>query len=114
MLALLLPFTAFGHEIPNDVTVQSWLRPEGQTLRVLLRVPLESMRDIEWPTRGLGYLEIEEAEPLLADAVTVWLANDIEVYEEGVRLPTPAIAATRLSLPSDTAVPGPMKRRWIM
>ena len=103
LLALLLPFSVFGHEIPNDVTVQSWLRSQGQTLRVLLRVPLESMRDIEWPTRGPGYLEIEEAEPLLADAVTVWLANDIEVYEEGVRLPTPVIAATRLSLPSDTA-----------
>jgi hypothetical protein len=101
LFSLLLPGAVFAHEIPNDVTVQGWLRPDGQTLRVLLRVPLEAMRDINWPTRGPGYLEIEEAEPLLPDAVTVWLANDIAVYEDGERLPTPTIGGTRLSLPSD-------------
>ncbi len=100
LFCLLVPL-ASAHDIPNDVTVQGWLRPEGRTLSALLRVPLEAMRDINWPVGGPGYLDIEAAEPLLRDAVTVWLANDVAVYEEGERLPAPTIAAARLSLPSD-------------
>ena len=97
----LYPPSVSAHEIPNDVTVQVWLKPDGQTLRLVVRVPLEAMRDIEWPTHGPGYIDIEQAQPLLGDAATVWLANDVEVYEDGVRLPVPEIVATRLSLPSD-------------
>ena len=91
----------FAHEIPNDVTVQFWFKPDGQTLQLVARVPLGAMRDIQWPTHGPGYIDIEQAEPFLADAATVWLANDVEVYEDGVRLAVPNIVSTLLSLPSD-------------
>jgi hypothetical protein len=97
----LFPTNTSAHEIPNDVTVQLWIKPELQTLRVVVRVPLEAMRDIEWPTHGPGYIDFEQAELLLGDAATVWLANDIEVYEAGARLGVPEIVRTRLSLPSD-------------
>src|SRR4051812_41928035 len=33
-----------AHEIPNDVTVQSFVKPEGQRLRLLVRVPLIALR----------------------------------------------------------------------
>jgi len=101
---LILPLIGpglFAHEIPNDVTVQAWVRPGGEVLEVLVRVPLESMQDIDWPTRGTGYLEIARAEPMLTDAARVWLVNDLELYEGDVRLPVPEITATRLSFPSD-------------
>jgi hypothetical protein len=97
----LVPTTIAAHEIPNDVTVQVWLRPAGQTLQMAVRVPLEAMRDINWPTHGPGYIDIEAAGLLLGDAATVWLANDVEVYEDGQRLAIPRIVTTRLSLPSD-------------
>ena len=38
----LLPWCAPAHDIPNDVTVQAFVKPEGQQLHVLVRVPLEA------------------------------------------------------------------------
>ena len=38
-----------AHDIPNDVTVQTFLKPEGQRLRLLVRVPLGAMRDMDYP-----------------------------------------------------------------
>ncbi len=101
LIVLLLPLEVLAHEIPSDVTVQAWIKPEGQKLNVLIRVPLEAMVDINWPTRGPGYLELRGIDTLLQNATTLWLANDIEIYEDGDRLPIPAIVAARVSLPSD-------------
>jgi uncharacterized membrane-anchored protein YitT (DUF2179 family) len=64
-------------------------------------VPLEAMRDVKWPLRGPGYLEIEQATPLLPQAVKLWITDNVRLYEEGSQLPAPAIVASRVSLPSD-------------
>ncbi len=96
-----LPLDALAHEIPSDVTVQAWVLPEAQQLHVLVRVPLEAMADMQWPLRGPGYLDLARIEPVLRDAATLWIVNDIEVYEDDRRLPVPTISAARVSLPSD-------------
>lgn len=90
-----------AHEIPNRVTVLAFVKPEGTRLRLLVRAPLWAMRDVEFPERGLGYLDITRAAPLLNSAAKVWLADYIEVYEGDTRLAEPTIVATRISLPSD-------------
>jgi len=93
-----------GHEIPGDVTIQAWLKPEGQTLRLLVRVPLVAMRDMNYPTRGdktLGILDLTRAESLLRDAATLWVGEAIDVYEGDTRLPLPRLVEVRPSLPSD-------------
>jgi hypothetical protein len=41
----LLTVPLWGHDIAGDVKVQAYLKPEGQTMRVVLRVPLVAMRD---------------------------------------------------------------------
>ena len=92
-----------AHDIPNDVTVRAFVKPEGDRLRMLVRVPLEAMLDINFPLRGPGYLDIEGAEQLLPDAAMLWLGQEIELYEEGARLPGPTLSAVRLSLPSNRA-----------
>lgn len=101
-LLALLPRPASSHDIPNDVIVRLYLHPEGNHLRLLVRAPLEAMRDIEWPTRGPGYLELDEARALLEDAARLWIVNEMEVYEESSRL-QPTIIGTRISVPSDPA-----------
>ncbi len=98
--ALLAPLAA-AHTIPNDVTAQVFFRPEGQRLRVLVRVPLKAMRDVEFPLRGPGYLDLERIDPILNDSVIIWIANAIDVYEDHAVLPKPAVAATRVALESD-------------
>lgn len=90
-----------AHEVPSDITVLAFIRPEGRRLRVLVRVPLEAIRDIEFPLRGPGFLRLDRVQPLLDDAARLWIADYVEVRENDVRLGTPRIAATRLSLPSD-------------
>jgi hypothetical protein len=59
------------------------------------------MRDVNFPERGPGYLDVAKVDPLLNDAVTLWIANELHVLENGVELPAPAIVATHISLPSD-------------
>src|SRR5215471_8519726 len=99
--ALLLPFLAQAHDIPNDVTVQMFVKPEGQHLHLLARVPLKAMRDIMFPQRGPGYLDIERSNPLLPGAAKLWIAGFFETYEGDALLPNPLVIASRISLPSD-------------
>ena len=92
---------ALAHDIPNDVTVQMFIKPSGQQLQMLVRVPLKAMRDFEFPERAQGYLDLDRADPDLREAATRWLADDIQVYENDTQLPPPEIRAARVSLESD-------------
>ncbi len=100
-LCALLPLGGFAHDIPSDVTVQAFVKPAGQNLRVLLRVPMNAMRDTEFPERGAGYLDLARVDASLREAATVWIANALEIYEDDTRLANPQIADVRASLESD-------------
>jgi hypothetical protein len=95
-----------AHEIPSRVTVLAFVKPEPGRLRIVLRAPLEAMRDVDWPSKGLGYLDLPKAEPLARDAARLWIAGFIEAYENGRRLPDARIVATRITMPSDRAYAG--------
>jgi hypothetical protein len=94
---------AGAHEIPTDVVVQAWLKPENDRLNLLVRVPLESMRDLQFPQTGPGYLDLPRADGMLRDAARIWIANGIDLYEGDERLEDGRILAARVSLPSDTS-----------
>ncbi len=101
MIVLAASFAAQAHDIPNDVTVQAFLKPEGQRLRLLVRAPMKAMRDVEFPQKGPGYLDLDRTGPFLADAATLWIADAIAIYEGNARLPKPRVVATMVSLESD-------------
>ncbi len=92
-----------AHEIPADVQLKIFVKPEGQTLRVLIRAPLEAMRDFEFAQRPGGYLDLSEVESQLADAAKLWLARDIGFFEETRPLGSPVLRSARIALPSDRA-----------
>jgi hypothetical protein len=98
---LVLSNTALAHDIPADATVQSFLHPSGDRLHLLVRVPLQTMRDVDFPITPQGYLDLEKLAPLLPDAAVLWISSAIEIDEAGTRLPKPRVAATQISLPSD-------------
>ena len=78
------------------------LKPEGQRLRLLVRVPLVAMRDMAYPQRGsVDLLDLARAEQTLRDAATLWIADDIELYEDDVRLEYPRVVEVRASLAGD-------------
>jgi hypothetical protein len=95
------PGSAAAHDIPSDVTVVVFVKPAGERLRLLVRVPLKTIRDLNFPERAGGYLDVEKLAPLLADAARVWIGDFVEIEEGGTRLPKPRIAATQVSLESD-------------
>src|ERR1022692_768666 len=101
-LGLALPFGAAAHDIPNDLTVQVFLKPQGDHLQLLVRVPLKAIRDVVFPERGPGYLDLDQIAPYLPDAAILWISDFIELYEGETRLPKkPRVAAARISLQSD-------------
>lgn len=103
-LVLLLPtWSGEAHEIPADVTVQAFVRPEGNTLRTIVRVPLVSMRDFNWAVRDPGYLEMVEATEMSRDAAQLWIAQYVEMLEGDVNLGFPTVAAVRVAIPGDRA-----------
>lgn len=101
LMALVAPPTAPAHEVPADVTILTFVKAQEQTLRILVRVPLVSMRDVEFPVRGPGYVDLEATAPLLEDQATIWIAGYLDLYEEGEPLPMAQVVAARISLPSD-------------
>jgi hypothetical protein len=100
-LVLLLPSWPEAHEIPADVTVQGFVKPDGDRLRLLLRVPLQSMRDYDFPLRGPGYLDLDAAEALVRDAARQWIRDYVSFRENGVALDGLELAETRISAPGD-------------
>lgn len=102
-MAALLCGTVLAHDIPNDVTIQAYFKPEGQTGHLLIRVPLAAMRDINFPEKpgGRNFLDLEQTAPLLPEAAMLWMGNFIQLYEGSSILPKPKVVITRLSLPGD-------------
>lgn len=92
---------AFAHDIPNDVTVQAFLKPEGKRLFLLVRVPMRACRDIDFPTTASGYLDIARAGSSLRDAATLWISDNLELDEDETRLPNPSVMSARVSLESE-------------
>lgn len=101
LAALVFASPATAHEIPASVVVRAFVKPEGDQMTLLLRVPLESMRDINFPVRGPGFLELDQVDPLLYAGARLWLADFVRVFENGNVITGEQILAARVSLPSD-------------
>jgi HupE / UreJ protein len=92
---------ALAHDIPSDVTVQAFVKPAGEHLNLLVRAPMNAMRDTEFPEYGAGYLDLDRVDASLREAATVWISDFIDIYEDEARLPNPRIVDVRASLESD-------------
>jgi hypothetical protein len=90
-----------AHEVPTSVVVHTIVKADDDHLDFLVRVPVEAMRDVVFPETGPGYLVISEADEYLRDAATIWLAQEVTLYENEEPLTEWAIDAVRLALPSD-------------
>src|SRR6266480_7279449 len=102
-LLLVVPYCAAGHDIPQDVAVQAFVKPlsgvdnKGQRLHLLVRVPLGSMRDVDFPEREGGYLDAVKLAPLLPDAAILWISDFIKIYEGPAQLPKPRVVGIQVS-----------------
>ncbi len=100
-VCLFLPMQVKAHDIPSRITLQIYIHPQADQLNILMRVPMEAMGEIIFPTRGPGYLNFAELDSELESAVNVYLTEAISVFEDGVELDNQEISAIRVALPSD-------------
>ena len=100
---LLLARPARAHEIPQRVAIRGFVQQDSLTLRLLLRVPLEAMRDMDFPLRDDGSLDLVRVRTLLPEAAQVWLVNAIRITADGRTLAVPRITGTRVAMPNDRA-----------
>jgi hypothetical protein len=100
-LVAVVAFGAAAHEIPNDVRINAFVKPEGKTLELIIRVPLAAMIEVDFPTRAPGFLMVSRADEALRHATKLYLTDNITVTEDGSALPPPRVLYARVSLPSD-------------
>jgi hypothetical protein len=100
-MAVALPAIVSAHEIPNDVTIQSFVKADGSHLNLLVRVPLIAMRDMTWRYKAQDVLDLEQSATALRDASTLWVGDDVSVFENGAQLEGQTVAAVRASPSED-------------
>ncbi len=101
LMIVAFPGRPAAHEIPTDVLVRVFVRPSGDRMTVLVRAPLEAMRDMQFPLFGPGYLDIERAGEEVENAAILWVGDYLNFYEDGNELEGARLVASRVSLPSD-------------
>jgi hypothetical protein len=80
--------------------LQAFVKPEGDRLNFVVRVPLVLLQDLDFPKRGPGYLDLPALTTESFQAAAAAAARNIVLQENGVTL-TPRLAAARISEPSD-------------
>ena len=98
---LWIPNLVQAHDIPSRVTVYAFVKPEGNELTALLRVPMEAFGEVSFPLRGPGFLQFSEAQFSLDDAARIYITESMNFFENGVELTEKELQLTRVSLPAN-------------
>ncbi|WP_291159211.1 HupE/UreJ family protein [Gemmatimonas sp. UBA7669] len=105
-LAIVLPVawrTALAHEVPQHVAVRAYVAPLSDRVRMLVQIPMDAVRDVDFPLIGQDALDVPRAAPFLADAARLWVADGIRLRDGARDLGTAQVVAVRATLPGDRA-----------
>lgn len=93
--------SASAHDIPNEIILNGFVKPEADRLHFVVRIPLIMLTSLNLPKRGPGYLALDRIDEALERSIQA-TAREIVFYEEGARLRHLA-AKARVSQPSNRA-----------
>jgi len=93
--------TAIAHESPNEVSLHAFLKPEGERLHLLIRIPLVLLGTLDLPRRGPGYIDLPRVGALLELAAAT-AAKEFELRADDERLVADR-STLRIALPDDKA-----------
>jgi hypothetical protein len=96
---VLLPGVAAAHDVPDEVRVEGFVHPDGDVVRVAVRLPLVMLSNMNLPRQGPGYLALDQLDQPLRDATSA-VADGLVLAADGARLRATPRGA-RVSLPSD-------------
>ncbi len=88
-----------AHDVPDEIIVRSFVKPEGDRLAFLIRIPLALLEGMALPKRGPGYLDLARIDDAL-ERSAVAAARGFVLHEEGSPL-VPVSTRTRISQPSE-------------
>lgn len=100
-VACAAPAILSAHEIPNDATLQTFVKADGQQLRLLVRVPIIAMRDIIFPQKDADNIDLARATTQLHDAATLWVGDDVKMFEGENALAPQQVLAVRATPTED-------------
>jgi hypothetical protein len=83
----------------GELRVHAFVKPEGERLQVLVRVPLELLVNLNLPKRGDGYLDLPLVEESIPKAIAA-TTKEMLFFEDGRRLEL-ARSEGRISPPAD-------------
>jgi hypothetical protein len=95
------PAAVSAHDVPDLVNVTVFFKAEHGRLRMLVRVPSNAFIDFQFPILDATWLDLSTSEAIAAEAVKVWVADRLSLFENGIPLPKPAIVTTRISRMND-------------
>src|SRR5690242_708021 len=101
MAALLAPRTAVanGSDLPPEIVLEGYIKPEDGHLQQLVRIPLVFLQPFNLPKRGPGYLDLAKMDQVLLQAAAA-AGQQIELREDDVLL-VPTVRQARVSVLSD-------------
>src|SRR4051812_44820718 len=92
------PAVVDAHEIPSSVIVRMTVTQDSSGVRVVVRVPLESIRDIDFPLRpGTPYVDLRRADSLLGQAAETWIQASMRIADGGLPI-AGRLGRTRLTI----------------
>ena len=96
----LLPKAVVAHDIPAQTILHGFVKPDGDRLHVIVRIPLDPVAEHGVPKWGPGYLDLARIDDKLRKTAEI-VAREFVFFEDGVQLTPEGAAATRISEPSD-------------
>ena len=103
-VAFLLPVrVVLAHEIPRHVGVRAYVAPAADRVRLLVQIPMDAVRDVDFPVLANDALDVSRAAPYLHDAAQLWVADAMTLRDGSAMLGAPRVMAVRAALPSDRA-----------
>ena len=101
---ILWPSATSAHDVPDNVSIVAFLKPENGRMLILVRMPANALIDFSFPTLSDGnWLDLRNINGLPEDGAKVWIADLLSIYEDNNPLPTPKVIAARLSRAGDSS-----------
>ena len=94
---------AQAHEIPRHVGVRAFVAPMVDRIRLLVQIPMDAVRDVDFPLLANEALDAPRSLPFLRDAAQLWVADAISLRDGRTTLAAPRVVAVRAAVPADRA-----------